>query len=257
MSNSSDLLENALKQLGLTDFEANLYQLLIKSTDLNVAKLSEKLGVYRLKVYDGLNKLELLGLLKKDADFSRQIYLEPPSKIITQLKRKQNDLASLSQNLETYLPQLQNEYYSTRKNPIVKVYEGKTQFLSLFHQILEEMDQKDEFYALGEGQDIYGIVPFEYYYENFALPRIAKQISAKVLWKQPVISEVRELISKDKQEYRQSKILPKSFNAPGEVWITPNFIVNWTTVVPKAVVINDKTLVEFYKQTFETLWSSL
>ena len=257
MSKPTNLLESALKELGLTDFESQLYQLLIKSKDLNVAKLAQKLGVYRLKIYDGIKRLESLDLLKKDEDSSKQIYLEPPSKILTNLKRKEIQISTLSQNLEEYLPQLQNEYYSNRRDPLVKIYEGKSQFLQIFHQVLDEMQSGQELKIIGEGQDFYNIIDFEYYYNTWRPARIAKQITSKVLWKTPVLGEVRQLLLSDKKEFRQSKILPNSLTTQGSVWITPNFIINWITVLPKAIVIQEQSIVKFYNEMFESLWNGV
>jgi hypothetical protein len=152
---------------------------------------------------------------------------------------------------------LQNEYYSSRKQPIIKVYEGKTQFINIFHQILEELEAGDEICIIGEGQDFYDIIDFEYYYSTFREDRIKRVIKAKVLWKQPILLDIKKLISTDSKELRKSKTLPTNFSSPGSIWITKNKVINWTTVLPKAIVIQDQNLVLFYNELFESYWNIL
>ena len=253
----NNILEKSLEELGLNSFQIRLYSLLIKKEDLNIMQLAKELGVYRLKVYDGLEELKRLNLVEKESNYSRKIIVEPPSKIVNLLKRKESELSQLNLNLSEYLPSLQNEYYSSRKQPIVKIYSGKTQFTNMFHQILEELNSDDEILILGEGQDFYEIIDFEYYFSTFRKDRIEKNIRAKVLWKEPTSADVKGLIVLDSQELRESKILPDHFRKSGSIWITKNKVINWTTVLPKAIVIQDKSLVLFYKDLFETIWNEL
>jgi sugar-specific transcriptional regulator TrmB len=253
----NNILEKSLAELGLSNFQIQLYSLLIKKEDLNIMQLAKQLGVYRLKVYDALEELKQFNLVQKEINYSRKIVIEPPSKIISLLKRKETELSTLNTNLSEYLPALQNEYYSSRKQPVIKVYEGKTQFINIFHQVLEELDVDDEIFILGEGKDFYDIIDFEYYFFTFREDRIKKGIKAKVLWKQPISVDIKKLIFTDSKELRKSKILPTSFSSSGSIWITKNKVINWTTVLPKAIVIQDKNLVLFYKELFESYWSIL
>jgi len=253
----NNILEKSLKELGLSNFQIQLYSLLIKKEDLNIMQLAKELGVYRLKVYDALEELRQLNLIQKESNYSRKITVEPPSKIVNLLKRKESELSQLNLSLSEYLPTLQNEYYSSRKQPVIKVYEGKTQFINIFHQVLEELEVDDEILILGEGQDFYDIIDFEYYFSTFREDRIKKEIKAKVLWKQPILLDIKKLISTDSKELRKSKILPVSFSSPGGVWITKNKVINWTTVLPKAIVIQDQNLVVYYRELFESYWNIL
>lgn len=251
----NNILEKSLKELGLSNFQIQLYCLLIKKEDLNIMQLAKELGVYRLKVYDALEELKLLNLVEKESNYSRKIIVESPSKIVNLLKRKESELSQLNLNLSEYLPSLQNEYYSSRKQPMVKIYLGKTQFTNMFHQVLEELKSDDEILILGEGQDFYDIIDFEYYFSTFRRDRIERNIKAKVLWKEPTSFDVKRLITLDSEELRESKILPEHFKTSGSIWITKNKVINWTTVLPKAIVIQDQSLVLFYKDLFETIWN--
>jgi hypothetical protein len=82
-------------------------------------------------------------------------------------------------------------------------------------------------------------------------------IKAKVLWKQPILLDIKKLISTDSKELRKSKTLPTNFSSPGSIWITKNKVINWTTVLPKAIVIQDQNLVLFYNELFESYWNIL
>jgi len=196
-------------------------------------------------------------LLYQNEKNKNEISLESPANIVAKLNYLANSMQNLSSGIEEYLPQLQREFYSNRTQPILKLYEGKSQFLRIFHQILEESQAGEETLILGESQDFNDIVSFDYYYNFWNKPRFKKNVMARVLWKQPLSTQNAELITQDKKEYRQSRILPKNFKSTGAVWITPHKVITWVTKVPKAVILEEQGSVAFYRDIFETLWAGL
>jgi HTH-type transcriptional regulator, sugar sensing transcriptional regulator len=256
-NNPTDLLYKSLIELGLTEFDASLYQELLNSPQHNIAKIAQKLGTYRLKIYDSLKTLQIIGLVKEQSDSSNQIELESPSKILNILQRKKFDIEQLSVNLESVLPNLQSQYYSQNRSPVVKVYEGKAQFINIFHQILEETESGQKICMYGENNDFYDIIPFDYFRETWTKKRIAKKVSVDVIWKQPVPKEAYAIMAFGKEELRESRILPVKYSSNGAFWVTPHKIVNWNTVFPKAIVNEDITTVRMYQDMFDLMWESL
>jgi sugar-specific transcriptional regulator TrmB len=230
---------------------------LLNSEEFNVAQIADQLGTYRLKIYDSFRILENLGLVHRVSPNSKEIKLEPPSKILANLQRKKYELDLLTGSLESVLPQLQSQYYTHSKNPIVKVYEGKTQFLNIFHQILEETNKGEKIRMYGENDDFYGVIPFDYFRQTWGKKRVEKGVHVNVIWKEPIPKEVYAIMAFSKEEFRDSRILPKEYGSSGAFWVTPHKIINWNTVLPKAIVIEDEILVKMYQDMFDLIWKSL
>jgi sugar-specific transcriptional regulator TrmB len=252
---NSNLLQLVLEQLDLGGLEIQIYQLLLQNPDLNVTELATKTGVYRLKVYNALDNLQNAELIVQTEDYNRKIELEPPAKIITKLKLKENNLSRINSDFEQLLPELQSQYYSSARQPISKIYQGRKEFLQIFHQILEETEKNGEIIVFGENVDFYKIIDMEYFRESWMKPRVKKQIWVKVL----VHADNYDFIShmdKNEKELRQMRILPKNFKSPGAIWVANNKIINWNTVMARAIVIDDKVMADFYRQMFDMLWVS-
>jgi sugar-specific transcriptional regulator TrmB len=252
---NSNLLQLVLEQLDLEGLEIQIYQLLLQNPNLNVTELATKTGVYRLKIYNALDNLQKAELIVQTEDYNRKIELEPPAKIITKLKQKENNLSRINSDFEQLLPELQSQYYSSARQPISKIYQGRKEFLQIFHQILEESDASQEILIFAEGKDYYKIVDFDYYVENWLKPRVKKGVFVRVLTRADN-HEFLELKKDDKKHLREMRILPKFFDNPGAIWISKNKIVNWNTVMARAIVIDDKVMADFYRQMLEMLWVS-
>lgn len=252
---NSNLLQLVLEQLELGELEIQIYQLLLQHPELNVTDLAKKTGVYRLKVYNALDNLQKAELIVQTEDYNRKIELEPPAKIITKLKFKENNLSRINSDFEQLLPELKSQYYSSARQPIAKIYEGKKEFLQIFHQILEECSPGDLIHIIAEGMDFYKIVDFDYIIENFMKPRVKKGVTIKVLIDSANMDFI-DIRKDDPSGLRITKILPKEFKSIGAVWISKNKIVNWNTVMARAIVIEDKVMADFYRQMFEMLWVS-
>jgi sugar-specific transcriptional regulator TrmB len=250
---NSNLLQLVLEQLDLGELEIQIYQLLLQHPELNVTDLAKKTGVYRLKIYNALDNLQKAELISQTADYNRKIELEPPAKIITKLKLKENNLSRINSDFEQLLPELQSQYYSSARQPITKIYQGKKEFLQIFHQILEETPKGEFILAISEGEDFYRIIDFDYFNQNWMQPRIKKGVFVNVLVRADNLDFIE--MSKDNEKHlREMKVLPKDFKFPGTVWVSNNKIINWNTVMARAIVIEDKVMADFYRQMFEMLW---
>jgi sugar-specific transcriptional regulator TrmB len=253
---NSNLLSKVLSQLDLSELEMQIYLLLLQNPEINVTDLAKKTGMYRLKIYSALDNLQKAELVAQGKDYNRKIELEPPAKIATKLKLKENSLNRINSDFEALLPELQSQYYSSARQPITRIYEGKKEFTQIFHQILEETKQGGEIIILGESSDFYKIIDLYYFRQNWMKPRIKKGVWVKVL----VHSDNHDFISQmpnNEQELRQMKILPKSIVSPGAIWIANNKVINWNTVMARAIVIEDKVMADFYRQMFDMLWASI
>ena len=251
-----NILSNTLQKLGLSPLAIQVYETLVKLPDANIKQIADKIGVYRLKIYQALDELVEIGLIVRGEDYSRIIELSPPSKLMTIVRMRETEMNRTAEDLSKILPDLQSQYYSKGREPITKIYQGKKEFTQIFHQILEETKSGDEMLIFSEGQDFYDIIDIEYFKENWLKPRVKKNVFVKILLRSDN-PEIHYMVTNDKADLRQTKILPDSFKSLGAVWVCGNKILNWNTAMARVIVITDSTMAKFYKDLFEIVWNRI
>lgn len=243
----SDILFNSLLELGLKEFEAQLYCAILRLQKPTIKKLSEELGVERLTVYRGLDKLKQAGLFEGKVDYSRKLNLEPPSKVIDLLKQKQSMAKNLADSLTSLLPDLLSQYHQNQRQPKVRFFETRESFMSLLDESVNEAE--GELYFLGSPQ-ILNFVPeyMQIYIKNRQKKHI---ISNSISFRDPLLSRRGH-----KEEFRRLKWLPVNFNVPAAFLAYGNKVAIWNTALPKIIVIEDKIIFEFFKTIYEIIWQS-
>ena len=230
MYTKSKLLEKALTRLDFEILEISVYQFLLEERKLNIKNIASKFGTNRMRIYQILDKLQTAGLLTYTKGASREFNLESPTKILGLLK---------FQETETF-----------------KVYEGKAQFMSIFNQILEELTPADYILTLGEGEDFNEVIYVDYFRE-WMRKRIAKKLQVKILGR-PENIFLKEISIDNEKEFRELKFLPPQFKlTEGNMFILPNKIIIWNTVQVQAVVIENKTIAQFFAGIFNGIWDTI
>ncbi len=107
-----NILNSTLVQLGLSPLAIQVYETLIKFPESNVKNIADQIGVYRLKIYQALDELVNMELIVRGEVYSRQIKLNPPSKLMTLIRMKETEMNRAAEDLSKILPDLQSQYYS-------------------------------------------------------------------------------------------------------------------------------------------------
>jgi len=253
----SNLISQIGLDLGLDKFHSELYCELLELEEPTIADLSRNLGVYRLKIYQGLEHLEkedFLEMVKTslNEDKISQIRLKSPGAIMAKLRHKKLEMERRTRDFEELMPELLGKYYQKNREPEVKIYTGKNQFYQLFNETLIELN--DEILILGEHEDFYNIVDFDYYYQNWCIPRAKKKIPVKVLvYKHQQLAELDKISAK---EYREIKWLPENLKVPGSMWVYGAKVIFWNSTLPKAIYIDDILVANFCRSMFVNIWET-
>jgi len=256
MYTKSTLLQKALVQLGFEKLEIDVYEFLLQERKLNIKNLASKFGTNRVRIYQILDKLQLTGLLSYTKGVSREFNLESPTKILGLLKFQETETSRITKDFGDYLPDLLTNFFSYDSKPTFKVYEGKAQFMSVFNQILEELKPPDYILALGEGEDFNEIIYVDYFKE-WMRKRIEKKLRVKILARSQN-TFLKEIEPKNNEQFREMKFLPKEFRlTEGNLFILPNKIIIWNTVQVQAVVIENRTIAQFFIGIFNGIWESI
>jgi hypothetical protein len=139
------------------------------------------------------------------------------------------------------------------RNPTFKLYEGKSQFLAVFNQILDELKKGDEILAIGEGEDFNEVI-YTSYFQEWMKRRIKKGLKTRILGRQNN-SFLKAIKTFDKEQLRELKFLPPEFElTEGNLFILPTKIIIWNTVEIQCVVIENRAIASFFKGIFEGVW---
>ena len=66
---------------------------------------------------------------------------------------------------------------------------------------------------------------------------------------------LKSIMKNNDLELRETKFMDKEFSQSGCLWITKNKVINWNTILPKAIVIEDQVMAQFYVGLFESIWN--
>jgi sugar-specific transcriptional regulator TrmB len=247
------LLHTVFETLGLEYVEGGLYLELIKDRTVPVSKLAEKLGTNRVRIYKAFEKLEKIGLIERENDFSKITEVEPPSRVLALLRDKENELKRQLHQFEEIAPELMYSYEKSEKTPRVKIYEGIGQMGKLLLQTLEEV--KDEYLWMNEGEDLNALFNTEYFYTEYSQKRAKKNVSVRILANTNNIS-IKKFADRAEKELRQVRFLPVAYQSPGTITIFNDKIILWNTFIPRAIMIYDKQLAQIQRDIFEMTWEA-
>jgi sugar-specific transcriptional regulator TrmB len=249
-------LTKALQKLDLSNIAIQLYGILLDDSSVSITELCTQLGQYRAKIYEGLEELKVVGLVERENDFKRNLTVKSPTTVFTILKQKQYEINRSVVDLESELPYILANYFDTKDNLDIKIFDGQNKFTYLLTSILDECVDGAEMVSFNENNDIYDIIDSKYFFDVWVEKRVQKSIFNRIL-SHPKNTFALNQKQFDSQKMRKCKILPSSNSDQGCYWIIGNKIILWDTSTPKAILIENKILAEVLKTNFYQVWDRL
>ena len=248
----SDSLKAALKYLDLSDLAIEVYELVFSTLNPNITEIAKKLNTNRNRIYEALEELTKARLIKENDSHQRGIIPEPPQKIIARLRDKEIGIKRTSEDLTKILPDLSTIYHSNKRQPYIKILEGKYQYIDAFNQVL---DEAQEILYFGNSEIFYDMVGFDYHMA-WSKERIKRKIPTRIITTNGPKIQTMDTVSG--KTLRQIKLLPAAFSTlQGTYYLYGNKSLHWNPVVPKVIVIEDSVINSTFKANFEALWSLL
>lgn len=240
-----------LYKLGLSNKEAAIY---LASLELGVASpvstIAKKANINRTTAYDILDYLVNKGIVISFQKRSNHYYEAlPPHKLVTYLEEQSKKFARLAQEANEMLPEL-NTHYRISGRPKVYFYEGEAGLIRVYE---ETLTASEEILAYASDQANQEAVPW--YFPNYYKRRAEKKIPIRALF--PDTPKDRERHKLDKQELRQSRILPKSkldFSPEINFFDNKIMIADWKGKL--GIIIESEEIAKVFKQTFELAWEA-
>jgi sugar-specific transcriptional regulator TrmB len=240
----------SLKELGLTESEANLYATSLALGPATIASLAEHLNISRPNVYKGIAGLERHGLAKfsERKKYTRTFVVEPPTVVLEKLRKKREIVADLDQTLVGAMPDLLAQYHQGETPTKIKIFEGREQYIKAFFSVLEETKESLFF---GSATDAINLLSWEKERE-WIQEKVKRGIRSKALFLPS--KEAETLMAQDKEHLRETRILKgvTPFVSSFQIFGSKAFI--WQPKATLVLLIEDQCIVEMLRSIFTTLW---
>lgn len=241
-------LINTIKDLGLTENEAQVYYASLSLGPSTILKIARAADLKRTTVYSVVESLKKIGLINIQFKGIKQLFAaESPDKLESMLDIKR-------QELNNNLPELQSLYNLKGGESLIKYYEGLESVKTVYEQILKEVKPNDDYRVISDTAKWMSADPK--YYQSFLERRAKKNIYSKIITKK---SPTTLKLEKFKQNYKmEQKFMPEKVAMTVNQIILPHKFILHQFIPPiMAIVIENKSIIRAHQETFDLLWQSL
>jgi sugar-specific transcriptional regulator TrmB len=241
-----------LEKLGLTRGEIKAYLALLKLGPSATGNISKESGVSRSKLYGILDKLERRGMASHvEKSGVSYFHAVEPRKIKDYIKEKEAELKLLSEEFDSFLPELEAFHKHKERESRVNVYRGmKGLKVAHEHKYLK--------LKRGEGYVMLGIPHYPAwkklkYFDQDHEVREEKGITAKLLFARPVDKKV--LDNRNSFSLCEARYMPMDINTPAyfEMYRDTTLIII-AAAEPISIEIVNQEVTDAYKAYFEEFW---
>lgn len=242
------MVEELLKDIGLTDTEIKVYLTLLSLGTTTAGKIVGETKAYRKNVYDALNKLIDKGLVTYVIE-NKVKHFQPkdPENILNYLEEEKKKIHEKEKRLKEKIPLLKQKFKGLTPEIESEIYRGKEGIKT----ILRECLNYKEILMIGATGDVESQLPYFWPHYN------KKREKLRCKWKLLLKFEARNRkITKSK--YYDYKILPRELSGPNVIYIYGDYVANilWLEK-PLAFVTKHKYLSKDYREQFKLLWSKV
>lgn len=244
-------LYTSLKELGLTESEANFYITSLALGPATIVSLAEHLAMPRPNVYKVIVGLERHGLAKFSdrKKYTRTFVVESPTVVLEKLRQKRETVADLDQTLIGAMPDLLALYHQGETPTKIKVLGGKEQWLKMFFQVLDET--KGPISYFGSADAFIEMISWETERE-WIKKRTERGIHINVLLTPG--KDAQTLNEADEKEMRTTRLFTGAIPFVTGFMLYANKIIIWQPKAPLAVLIEDEYIVQMLRSIFDVLW---
>ncbi len=235
-----------LIELGLSKNEAKIYITLLELGSSTTGPLIKKSNLYRVIVYDTLEKLIKQGMVKYTIKNNRKYFeAEQPNQLLEMIKNKEILAKKVMQELNQIKP------LSSQEQGAV-IYEGWKGIKAAQENYFRVMQKntKEEYLMVGASRLLHKRLDayFNYFHER----RAKLKVPAKLLF-----NENNRTFAKAKEKYKpvQVRFMPKNIMTPSWISMYKDMVlIGVAEETPMAFFIQNKAVAESYRHYFYFMW---
>jgi sugar-specific transcriptional regulator TrmB len=253
MTKQSDTyVHTVLTRLGLTQYQAQVYQVCLLRGEATIMELAKLTGITRTTVYGVADELVSRGLLRFIQKGAHRIYsAEDPKKLSILVDSTRRAAEEKAVFLGSVLPALSMQFAGATTKPRVSYYEGQAEVRQIYENFLTSGAKEVLF--VGEATTIQRAVG-EQFLKKVVKQRIKLNIPTRGI--RTEATEVKEPLYDTKpSNLRKIRFAPKGFQSPTYIGIYLNKVFFISSIKESyGVLVESKDLSDTMRSWFEVLW---
>jgi sugar-specific transcriptional regulator TrmB len=241
-----------LNSIGLTETEAELYEILLKLGESPISAILAEAKMKRSTAYKALYSLEKKGLLTSK-DKNKKIHFQPasPAKLLEIADAQYASLERARSDIQAMLPTLTSSYILSVEKPVIRMYEGVEGIKKANLEVLAEKQEILAYVYVDEAID----KAMEKFWNRYYAIRKREKIYVRSIT--PNNKAGVEYKKQDQEELRQTRLVPmEKFPINIEKNIVGNKVVFFSrregTLI--ATMIENKMIADTERAIFELAW---
>lgn len=230
-----------LIQYGLSEPEANVYLICLKTGQATANRISELANYPRSTTYDILERLKNSGLVSTCiVDNKTNFIANSPETLLFLLNEKKD-------SIKRVIGDLQKIYNQVGEKPKAEVFQGKIAIIKLFDEILSTAK---ELYVIGSQGN--ALEKIGYHPEKFRVRRIENKIKIK-----QILEDSTEARNIPKDKFTEIRYLKSQSDSREGTFIFEDYVYHIIFQYEiSAIKIKSKDHSDAMKITFNALWKS-
>ncbi len=244
----NEKLLGVLKEIGLTEDEANVYLSTLSLGVTSVLKIARATNIKRTTVYGIIDSLKEKGLMRVELKGLKQFYaVENPERLETMLERRKDQFSKM-------LPEFQALYGLKGGESVIKYYTGLQTMQDIYFATLKEIKLHEDYLVVTNEEKWRS---FDNAFSNSYVEQRAKlPIKTRMLFQDSPIA--REEKKFERNFNHQIKILPAGNPLNIDMLLLPNKLVAFEMTPPyMTVVIENQSIIALHREMFEIIWKSI
>lgn len=251
-ANNFSALVSTLCEIGLTGAEAKVYLTLLNLGTNPASTLASHCGLNRSSCYQVLTKLMKRGFTAQINKGTTAFFTATrPKYILEQLKFKQNKLSSNIIKFNETLTRFERmKSEAGIEKPKVTFFHGEEGVINIMEDTLTS---KTNIRAYASMEELVDMLPD--YFRNYYEKRTAKNIFVKSMYPASIRSYLHK--THDKQELRESRLIPDEYNICLDLMIYDNKVAITSIRERFGLLIESKDIASAQKKIFDVLWEKV
>jgi len=170
------MFEKYLKEIGLSEKEAEVYLSLLQGDSFSILEIAKKTKINRTTIYPVIKSLAEKGLVSETTTNSKIRYqAESPDRLETFIERQKILLEENSKKMKDIIPQLKSTRREMGERPVVKYFEGKEGIIGANEDIFKDPEPQEKAYMI-YSKDLVDDVLKSEETSKFKVKRVARKI---------------------------------------------------------------------------------
>lgn len=250
------MIIDVLKELGLSQEEADIYSTLLDKGALSATSISKNSKVKRTYVYAVCKSLIKKGLISQLTEKNVTTFSPlSPDHLMDLAERQKQEALKASQTLEGILPTLKNKYSSVESKPVITYYEGYEGIKKVYMDTIKEGKTIYSFMQNSEIEPNFRT----WLRETYVKSRLENNIHAKVILSSG--NWAKEYVQKSPELLREVKVVPSNkypFQVEVNIYGNKISFMNYHTKSdPVGIIIENeytaKTMLAFFNLTWDSI----